>query len=198
MLSVATATLVVAMGIAAAGQPLTVRASADTAGGNPNGPSYLAEISANGRYVAFTSTASDLVPGDGGDLNPDVFARDLLARTTVKVSVDAAGGDANGSSVDPSISADGRYVAFASGASDLVAGDGNGKGDVFVRDLVAGTTVRVSADTAGMDANGSSGEPSISADGRYVAFSSAASDLVPGTGTGPVTCSCGTSSPGRP
>jgi Tol biopolymer transport system component len=160
-----------------------VRASVDTEGDDPNSESQFPSISANGRYVAYTSDASDLVPGDRNGTN-DVFVRDLVSGTTVRASVDSEGGDPNSSSFSPSISANGRYVAYTSFASDLVPGDGNGTYDVFVRDLVSGTTVRASLDTEGGDPNSSSFERSISANGRYVAFSSDASDLVPGDGNG--------------
>jgi Tol biopolymer transport system component len=161
----------------------TVRASVDTGGGDPDSASFGPSISADGRYVAFASYASDLVAGDGNSTY-DAFVRDLVSGTTVRASVDTGGGDPNGGSAFPSISADGRYVAFDSSASDLVAGDGNGTTDVFVRDLVAGTTVRASVDTGGGDPNSYSWEPSISADGRYVPFASSASDLVAGDGNG--------------
>ncbi len=147
----------------------TVRASVDTGGGDPNNGSWSSSISADGRYVAFWSTASDLVAGDVND-SPDVFVRDVLMGTTVRASVDTGGGNPNDGSYGPSISADGRYVAFYSYASDLVAGDGNRLPDVFVRDLVAGTTVRASVDRGGGSAHGLSAYPSISPDGRYVAF----------------------------
>jgi Tol biopolymer transport system component len=163
----------------------TIRASVDTAGGDPDGWSELASISGNGRYVAFTSRAPDLVPGDGNG-TWDVFVRDIQAGTTTRASIDTAGGDPNDASYPWSISADGRYVAFQSYASDLVPGDGNGESDVFVRDLQAGTTVRASVDTAGGDPDGQSSAPSISGDGRVIAFESAASDLVPGGYTGNV------------
>jgi Tol biopolymer transport system component len=159
----------------------TTRVSVDTTGGDPNGASLGASVSATGQYVAFTSLASDLVPGDG-NAKEDVFLRDVVAGTTTRVSVDTGGGDANGISDSPAISTKGRYVAFVSFASDLVPGDGNGIDDVFVRDLVAGTTTRVSVDTAGGDANGTSYNPSVSTTGRYIAFQSSASDLVPGDG----------------
>jgi hypothetical protein len=123
------------LGGAAAGAwaaPVTVRVSVDTAGGDPDSDSFAPSISATGRYVAFESYASDLVPGDGNGLL-DVFVRDLVARTTVRASVDTGGGDSNGNSFAPSISADGRYVAFQSGATDLVSGDGNLLRVVFVR-----------------------------------------------------------------
>jgi Tol biopolymer transport system component len=161
----------------------TSRVSVATDGGDPNGGSYYPVISANGRYVAFWSSASNLVPGDGNGVM-DVFVRDLVAGTTVRASVDAAGGDANGHSSGSSISDDGRYVAFVSIASDLVAGDADGFVDVFVRDLWAKTTVRASSDMQGGDPNGYNGSSAISANGRYVAFRSYASDLVPNDGNG--------------
>jgi Tol biopolymer transport system component len=165
----------------------TVRASVDTGGGDPNDYSFGPSISADGRYVAFSSYASDLVDDDGNGTG-DIFVRDLMAETTTRASVDTGGGDSNGASASPFITPDGRYVAFQSFASDLVAGDGNAFSDVFVRDLVAGTTVRASIDTEGGDPNSGSFGPSISGDGRYVAFSSYASDLVDddGNGTGDI------------
>lgn len=158
---------------------ITVRASVDTGGSDPDGYSFDPFISADGRYVAFWSNATDLVTGDGNS-HPDVFVRDLLVRTTVRASVDSGGGDPDGASYSPSIGPDGRYVAFHSYASDLVVEDGNATADVFVRDLVTGTTVRVSVDTGGGDPDGASAGPSISADGRFVAFDSWAPDLVAG------------------
>jgi Tol biopolymer transport system component len=153
----------------------------DTAGGDANGNSSGASVSADGQRVAFESLASDLVAGDG-NATSDVFVRDLSSGTTTRVSVDTAGGDPNNASWAPSISADGQRVAFYSDASDLVAGQGNGR-NVFVRDLSSGTTTRVSVDTAGGDPNNASFSPSISADGQSVAFSSAASDLVANDGS---------------
>jgi Tol biopolymer transport system component len=161
----------------------TIRASVDMGGHDANGYSLFPSMSADGRYVAFLSSASDLVPGDGNGTE-DVFVRDLVAGTTRRASVDAEGGDPDGYSTSPSISADGRYVAFASYATDIVPGDGNGRPDVFVRDLVGGVSVRVSVDTGGGDPNAESWGPSVSADGRMVAFWSFASDLVPGDGNG--------------
>jgi len=171
------------VGLLASGCAFITRASVDTLGGDPNAFSGAASISADGRYVAFYSAASDLVPGDGNG-REDVFVRDLGAGTTTRVSVNTNGGDSGGNSGGPSISADGRYVAFFSAASDLVPGDGNGRDDVFVRDLGAGTTTRVSVDTTGGDSNGLSINLSLSASGRYVAFDSDANDLVSDDGTG--------------
>jgi LPXTG-site transpeptidase (sortase) family protein len=145
-----------------------------------NASSYRPSISANGRYVAFESNASNLVAGDANGMS-DIFVRDIQAGTTTLVSV-AFDGESMGNddSYDPSISADGRYVAFYSSAANLVTGDANGQSDVFVRDLQAGTTTRISVDTGGNDADNWSSAPSISSDGRYVAFESAATDLVAG------------------
>ena len=110
----------------------------------------------------------------------DIFVRDLQSGTTTLVSVNQAGtASGNGFSENPLISADGRFVAFVSEASDLVASDTNGQPDVFVRDLQAGTTALVSVNQAGTaSGNGRSEVPVISADGRFVAFVSRASDLV--------------------
>jgi len=114
-----------------------------------------------------------------------VFAIPVLALNTIeRVSVDSAGAQGNNSSEYPSISADGRYVAFQSSASNLVAGDTNLATDIFVRDRQTNTTTRVSLDSAGAQGNNNSREPSISGDGRYVTFHSTASNLVAGDSNG--------------
>ncbi|MEG4852150.1 calcium-binding protein [Microcoleus sp. B5-D4] len=155
------------------------RVSVDSAGNQGNNWSVRPSISADGRFVAFESSASNLVPGDTNN-NIDIFLRDLSTNTTTRVSVDSAGNQANGWSSQPSISADGRLVAFYSDASNLVPGDTNNLGDIFVRDLLTNTTTRVSVDSAGNQGNLVSSDPSISADGRFVAFQSQGSNLVPG------------------
>ena len=133
--------------------------------------------------VAFSSTATNLVADDTNG-SSDVFVRDLRSGRTTRVSVAGDESQADtGASSDPVISWDGRYVAFTSTASDLVSGDTNGKADVFVRDLAAGTTSRVSVDDAGGQAAGASTDPSISWDGRYVAFASSDPALADGVGT---------------
>lgn len=169
--------------VLAAGCDYVERASVDTSGGDTNGDSFHPSISADGRYVAFWSSANDLV-ADDGDGNQDVFVRDMRNNSTSRVSVDTGGGDSDGDSFYPTISDDGRYVAFVSRASDLVAGDSGTGQDVFVRDLQSGTTTRVSVDTAGGPPNLISGGARISADGRHVVFTSIASDLVLGDGNG--------------
>jgi Tol biopolymer transport system component len=141
-------------------------------------------ISANGRYVAFESYADNLVAGDVNTLR-EVFVRDLFSHRTTRVSVDSdevAVVGTEGSS-SPQISDDGRYVAFVSDAA-LVAGDANGESDVYLRDTFAGTTALVSVADDGSAAGGVSGVPSMSADGRRVAFISAADGVVAGDADG--------------
>jgi archaellum component FlaF (FlaF/FlaG flagellin family) len=123
------------------------------------------------------------VPGDTNG-TWDVFVHDRVTGQTTRVSVASDGTQGNGHSGSPSISADGRYVAFSSSASNLVPGDTNGRGDVFVHDRLTGQTTRVSVASDGTQGNGDSWWPSISADGRYVAFASEASNLVPGDTNG--------------
>jgi len=153
--------------------------SVDSAGNLGNDFSRSPSISADGRFVAFVSNASNLVPGDT-NRELDIFLRDTLTNTTTGVSVDSAGNPGSYQSLDPSISADGRFVAFYSGASNIVPGDTNDSSDIFVRDTLTNTTTRVSVDSAGNQGNRGSTEPSISADGRFVVFYSFASNLVPG------------------
>ena len=137
-------------------------------------------ISADGRFVAFASNATNLAPGFGGF--PDVYVRDRQAGTTERIGVDPTGGQGDSASFEPAISADGRYVAFRSFASDLVPGDTNGQVDIFVRDRGTATTRLASIGTA--PADGDSEEPSISPNGRFVAFTSGAGNLVPGDSNG--------------
>jgi Tol biopolymer transport system component len=166
-----------------AGETLRVSVASDGTQGNGGSSSYPS-ISADGRYVAFSSLASNLVSGDTNG-SSDIFLRDRQTRETLRVSVASDGTQGNSGCFFPSISGDGRYVAFASSASNLVSGDTNGNSDIFLHDRQTGETSRVSVasgDTQG--SGGSSSYPSVSADGRYVAFSSAASNLVSGDKNG--------------
>jgi len=149
----------------------------------PDDDSYDPSISADGRYVAFQSRASNLVVDDANGAE-DIFVHDRQTGLTQRVSVDSADGAGNGGSGSPSISADGRYVVFHSYASNLVTGDTNSTYDVFVRDLQTGLTERVSISSTGAEADDSCYDAGISADGRYVAFQSYASNLVTGDTNG--------------
>jgi Tol biopolymer transport system component len=215
----------------------TTRVSVDSSGREANGHSGAPFISSDGRYVAFTSSASNLVEGDTNGVE-DVFVRDLASGATSRASVDSAGrGGSDGSGVgrswlssdgrfvafrsiaanlgvplgssevfvhdrqtratvlvsgeppmggfvicgNPSISADGRFVCFDSTASNLVASDGNGVSDAFVRDLETGVTTRASLDSSGRELPGRSYAPVITADGRWVVFTYESSYVVPGS-----------------
>jgi Tol biopolymer transport system component len=136
-------------------------------------------ISADGRYVTFDSGAKNLVPGDTNG-EKDIFVRDRQTGVTERVSVNSSGGQADNDCYGASISSDGRYVAFYSASKNLVAGDTNRYSDIFVHDRQTGATTRVSVDSTGAEAHGSSTGQSISADGRYVAFRSSADNLVAG------------------
>ena len=131
----------------------------------------------------FESSASSLVPGDTNG-NFDCFVKDCQTGVITRVSTAAVGGESNGFSYEPAISADGRFVVFESDASNLVPGDTNGNSDCFVKDCQTGAITRVSTAAAGGQSNRGSGDPAISADGRFVVFASDASNLVPGDTNG--------------
>ncbi len=153
--------------------------SVDSSAVQGNSSSYRPSISADGKRVAFVSWASNLVPLDT-NVALDIFIHDISNHSTERVSVSSAGAQSNASSFDPRISSDGRCVAFSSDASNLVPGDTNGVQDVFVRDLLAGTTTRVSVGPAGLQSNGDSYTAAMSADGRFVAFMCNATNLAAG------------------
>jgi Tol biopolymer transport system component len=159
------------------------RVSVNAAGEPGNDDSYRPAVSADGRFIAFSSRATNLVPDDTNSAE-DIFLRDRSLESTVRVSVGQQGAQADGHSTEPAISADGRFVAFRSQASNLVAGDTNGVADVFVYDRLAGSIERISAGSLGEQANQNSGQPAISADGNIVALVSAATNLAPGTWQG--------------
>lgn len=159
----------------------TTAVAATAAGTGPNADAFNPALSADGRFVAFESTASDISTGFGGTIS-NVFVRDLTAGTTTVASVAATGGAADGGSFAPSLSADGRYVAFESFATDIAAGFGGTISNIFVRDLVNGTTVVASRNATGGQPNQSSDSATISGNGRYVAFLSTATDIASGFG----------------
>jgi Tol biopolymer transport system component len=157
----------------------TERVNVASNGTQADGGSSTASISADGRYVAFDSDASNLVAGDTKNKR-DVFVHDRQTGVTSRVSVANNGAEGNSDSLGGSISADGSDVAFYSKASNLTAHDTNAPTDVFVRDRGAGSTELVSVKSNGDQGTGFSLRPSISSDGRYVAFTSNASNLVGG------------------
>ena len=157
----------------------TVSASAPSGSFDGVGGCESPDIDGAGTLVVFTCSMGALVAGDTNGAK-DVFVRDLATLETTRVSLATGGAQAHGDSITPRLSGDGRLVAFASSASDLVAGDGNGAQDVFVHDRLAGTAVRVSVAAGGAEAHGDSEEPAFARDGARVAFASSAADLVPG------------------
>ncbi len=156
---------------------VTDRVSVSSTGEQADRFSEGAAISADARFVAFQSFATNLVAGDTNN-GFDVFVHDLSTGTTERVSVSATGAQGDFSSFAPSISGEGRFVAFSAVATNLVVGDTNGTVDAFVRDRASGTTERVSVSTAGAQANERCDLPSISADGTRVAFQSLSTTLV--------------------
>ena len=160
----------------------TTRVSVSSSGVEESAPPpddyEVVSISGDGRFVAFYSDASNLVSGDTNG-ETDIFVHDRQTGETVRASLASNGAEANASSSSPALSSDGRYLAFRSGATNLVAGDTNGKEDIFVRDLQTGTTTRVSVTSSGAEAIGGSYSPDISGDGRYVVFLSASRNLDP-------------------
>ena len=158
---------------------VTERVSIAWDGAEADGESrYRGAISRDGRYVTFKSDATNMVPTEDTNGAHDVFVRDRLKDKTRLVSVGMAGAQADGDSGEPAMTPDGRYIAFQSKATNLVPDDDNGAFDVFVRDTKKKKTRLVSVDTAGGVGNADSTNPSMSAKGRFVAFSSDATDLV--------------------
>ena len=162
----------------------TTRVSVATGGGQGNGESFDSALSANGRYVAFRSDATNLIPGDANGTVDDVFVHDRQTGTTSRVSVATGGGKSNNNSFGPALSADGRFVVFHSFGTNLVPNDTNNALDVFVHDRQTGATTRVSVATGGGQANNTSRAGFLSADGRFVSFESDATNLVAGDNNG--------------
>ena len=161
----------------------TTRASSSSAGVAGNQVSEVPSVTADGRFVAFSSSADNLVPNQT-NFAEDAFVRDRLTGATERVSVATDGSQARYPSARPRASADGRYVVFDSFAPNLAPGDTNGLTDVFLRDRQAHTTVRISVSATGQQADGTSYGASMSPDGRFIAYTSDAPDLVPGDTNG--------------
>jgi Tol biopolymer transport system component len=148
--------------------------------GTPSsGAAAGAAVSADGRRVVFASLATDLVSASTGGLGA-VFLRDRQAGVTTLLTRGVSGGPADGASADPVISADGAFVAFDSTADNLVVADHNGARDVFLVETATGVVSLVSVTTGGAQGTADSAFPALSPDGRFVAFASAAPELVPG------------------
>ncbi len=161
----------------------TERVSLTSQGNQPNSDAWWADLSDDGRIVAFASPASNLVAEDtNGTL--DIFVTDRDRQTTERVSVASDGTEGDDFSLTPTLTADGRFVGFSSGAANLVPGDTNGQTDAFVHDRTTGVTERVSVASDGTAANGLSSAPSLSTDGRYAVFNSDADNLVAGDTNG--------------
>jgi Tol biopolymer transport system component len=152
------------------------------------GDSYRPWMSGDGRFVAFDSSGKKVADGEAADPDAvrDVYILDNVTGLTSRVSKGLNGALANGQSQRPTVSADGRFVAFWSDATNLVSGDTNGAPDAFVHDRQAGTTIRVSVNSDGAQGNGATQRPVMSRDGTYVAFESAAKNLAGGIGAVPV------------
>ena len=173
--------LAVSLGVlchAATAQGSTYRVSRNPFGVDTNGASSDPSIADDGRSVAFTSVATNLTSFVDGNQSADIFVHETLFSGNTRVSVSSAGVEANGPSRSACLSGNGRFVAFESDATNLVAGDGNGYSDIFLHDLSNSRTTRVSVSSNGMEGDLPSFAPSISDDGRYVAFLSMASNLV--------------------
>jgi len=164
----------------------TTRVNVNSNGNGAFKHSYDPVISANGMHVAFMSEAENLVVGDTNEAR-DIFVHDRALGETTRVSVDSEGNQTAkylGYSNYPSISADGRYVAFLSHDTNLVNNDFNGQSDIFVHDRNTGVTSRVNLGALGEQANSHSARPYLTADGHYIVFSSYASNLVPNDNNG--------------
>ncbi|MCB1321588.1 MAG: PD40 domain-containing protein, partial [Leptospiraceae bacterium] len=160
------------------------RVSVSSNGTEGNAVADGGAISADGRWVVFSSDATNLVTGDTNGFR-DIFLHDRSTSETTRVSVATGGIEASGGqSLTTDISDDGRYIAFLSEATNLVAGDTNGFRDAFVHDRITGVTTRVSVSTAGVQGDAAVSDVKISGDGRYVAFASPATTMVAGDTNG--------------
>jgi hypothetical protein len=162
---------------------VTIRASVTSTGGEPNDHVQTIAVSTDGRFVLFTTAATNMVPADTNGVS-DVYLRDTVMNVTTLVSVSTAGVVGNQASHNAQMTPDARFVVFLSASTNLVAGDTNATLDVFVRDTQANTTTRVSLTTAGTQSALGGSVADISADGRYVAFVSAGTEFSAGDTNG--------------
>jgi len=158
---------------------ILTRVSVNSLGKEGDRFSINPSISADGRFIAFESTATNLVVGETNNKS-DVFVRDRLTEITTRISVNSTGNQGSFDAFNPAISADGRFVAFESNSTNLVADDTNNISDIFLHDRLNGTTTRISVGSTGQEGDRPSLNPSISADGRFVAFESNLTNLVAG------------------
>jgi hypothetical protein len=177
-----------------AGSVVTTRISLGPSAAQANDGSFNPAISANGMYVAFQSSATNLVSGtDTNGTTSDIYVRAIGGTITTRISLHTSGTQGNAASYAPRISDNGRYITYISSASNLVDTDTNGTPDIFVRDRDTDangvydevgkvSTTRVSVDSSNVQSNGESSYPSISSNGRYIVFESSANNLV-GTDT---------------
>ncbi|MGB8861757.1 MAG: hypothetical protein WCC60_21055, partial [Ilumatobacteraceae bacterium] len=159
----------------------TTRVNVATGGAQVVGDHSTApSVSNDGRYITFQTGAANLVPGDANGTN-DIFLHDLVTGTTTRINLAPNGTEAvGGGSYSSAISADGRYITYESGATNLVTADTNNSVDVFLIDRSTGITSRVSVTSGGGQVGGASYRPRISADGRCISFASQSGDLVSG------------------
>lgn len=160
-------------------QGTTERVNVSSNGIQANQESNAVDISEDGRYVTFASSANNLIPIDTNNTR-DIFVHDRNEGITTLISLDSFGWQSNSSSEDPEISSDGRYVVFYSAASNLVSNDTNNRNDVFIHDRSSGITERVSIASDNSEGNGASEFPAISSNGRYITFTSNATNFVTG------------------
>jgi Tol biopolymer transport system component len=163
--------------------PTTSRVAVTTSGVEANGESNSPSLTQDGRFVAFASDSTNLVPGDT-NAHTDIYVRDRTNNTTERVSVSATGAQLDDLSFTPEIAPNGRFVAFLSWATNVTSDISGNQQQLYVRDLVNRTTVRISKNASGVSANGPSSNPELSADGRFVAFQSDATNLVQGDTNG--------------
>ncbi len=183
ILAIAAGLLAMIRPVAAQNEPEANPISVSSQGEVGNAGATNPSLAAAGRFVAFASPASNLVQGDNNGVT-DVFVHDRLSGMTERVSLSSTGEEAEAACESPSISANGRFVAFHSAAGNLAPNGQEGISHVYVHDRLTGITERVSINKRSKPGDGDSTGASISADGRYVAFRSEASNLVDGDDNG--------------